>query len=70
MVIGYDQSGNGRHAITAVASREYRIWTGTAITTVGTSGKPFLYVPIEDSGYTFPIPVLSGPSLSAVMVAS
>jgi hypothetical protein len=70
MSIGYDQSGNGRHAVTAVASREYRIWTGTAITTIGTSGKPFLYVDAEDRGYTFPIPILSGASLSAVMVAS
>jgi hypothetical protein len=38
----YDQSGNGRNAVTAVSTREYRIWTGMAITTIGTSGKPFL----------------------------
>jgi hypothetical protein len=37
----YDQSGAGRNATTAVTTREYRIWSGTAITTIGSSGKPF-----------------------------
>jgi hypothetical protein len=37
----YDQSGAGRNATTAVMTREYRIWSGTAITTIGSCGKPF-----------------------------
>jgi Alpha-L-arabinofuranosidase B, catalytic len=66
----YDQSGNGRNATTAVTTREYRIWTGSAITTVGSSGKPFAFIDAEDRGYTFAIPTLTGNTLSAVLVGS
>jgi hypothetical protein len=66
----YDQSGAGRNATTAVTTREYRIWTGSAITTIGTSGKPFAFIDAEDRGYTFSIPTLTGTSLSAVLVGS
>lgn len=66
----YDQSGAGRNATTAVTTREYRIWSGTAITTTGSSGKPFAYIDAEDRGYTFTIPTLTGTSLSAVLVGS
>jgi hypothetical protein len=64
----YDQSGAGRNATTAVTTREYRIWSGTAITTIGSSGKPFAFIDAEDRGYTFNIPTLTGTALSAVLV--
>jgi hypothetical protein len=70
IAIIYDQSGAGRNATTAVTIREYRIWSGSAITTVGSSGKPFAFIDAEDRGYTFSIPTLSGTSLSAVLVGS
>ena len=66
----YDQSGAGRDATTAVTTREYRIWSGTAITTIGTSGNPFAFIDAEDRRYTFNIPTLTGTTLSAVIVGS
>jgi hypothetical protein len=69
-LIIYDQSGAGRNATTAVTTRDYRIWSGTAITTIGTSGKPFAFIDAEDRGYTFNIPTLTGTTLSAVLVGS
>jgi hypothetical protein len=66
----YDQSGAGRNATTAVTTREYRIWSGVAITTIGSSGKPFAFIDAEDRGYTFNIPTLTGTALSAVLVGS
>jgi Alpha-L-arabinofuranosidase B, catalytic len=70
IAIIYDQSGAGRNATTAVTTREYRIWSGSAITTIGSSGKPFAFIDAEDRGYTFTIPTLSGTSLSALLVGS
>jgi hypothetical protein len=64
----YDQSGAGRNATTAVTTREYRIWSGTAITTIGSCGKPFAFIDAEDRGYTFSIPTLTRTALSAVLV--
>jgi Alpha-L-arabinofuranosidase B, catalytic len=66
----YDQSGAGRNATTAVMTREYRIWSGTAITTIGSCGKPLAFIDAEDRGYTFSIPTLSRTALSAVLVGS
>jgi len=66
----YDQSGAGRNATTAVTTREYRIWSGTAITTIGSCGKPFAFIDAEDRGYTFSIPTLTRTALSAVLVGS
>jgi hypothetical protein len=66
----YDQSGAGRNATTAVMTREYRIWSGTAITTIGSCGKPFAFIDAEDRGYTFSIPTLTMTALSAVLVGS
>jgi hypothetical protein len=66
----YDQSGAGRNATTAVTTGEYRIWSGSAIITIGTSGKPFAFIDAEDRGYTFNIPTLRGTTLSAVLVGS
>ena len=61
----YDQSGAGRNATTAVTTREYRIWSGTAITTIGSCGKPFAFIDAEDRGYTFSIPTLTTTALSS-----
>jgi hypothetical protein len=51
-------------------TREYRIWSGTAITTIGSCGKPFAFIDAEDRGYTFSIPTLTRTALSAVLVGS
>jgi hypothetical protein len=53
-----------------VTTREYRIWSGSAITTIGSSGKPFAFIDAEDRGYTFGIRTLTGTALSAVLVGS
>jgi hypothetical protein len=49
-------------------TRECRIWSGTAITTIGSCGKPFAFIDAEDRGYTFRIPTLTRTALSAVLV--
>ena len=51
-------------------TREYRIWSGTAITTIGSCGKPFAFIDAEDRGYTFSIPTLTRTPLSALLVGS
>ena len=51
-------------------TREYRIWSGTAITTIGSCGKPFTFIDAEDRGYTFSIPTLTRTALSALLVGS
>jgi hypothetical protein len=43
---------------------------GTAITTIGSCGKPFAFIDAEDRGYTFSIPTLTRTALSAVLVGS
>jgi hypothetical protein len=50
-------------------NREYRVRTGSAITTVGLSGKLFAFVDAEDLGYTFSIPTLTSNTLSALWAA-
>ena len=53
-----------------MTTREYRIWSGTAITTIGSSGRPLAFIDAEDRGHTFSIPILTGTTLSAVIVGS
>jgi hypothetical protein len=68
--IWYDQSGGVRNLVTAVTTREYQIYNGTAVIQRGANNRPAAYIDAADRGYTAVIPSVTAAPVSAVMVAS
>jgi hypothetical protein len=46
----YDQSGGWSQRHDGGDDQVYRIWSASAIITIGTSGKPFAFIDAEDRG--------------------